>query len=173
MPPRSRLALLALAGLLLLACATYKAKRRWDGETLARTLRGPTRLLCPAWHDGEAAGCFGDCQTRNRVTDAKAAMRAAKAFAALPTHPDPEVEARLAVIRATSAQIPPALTADCAFDMEPFAKVTPQIERCAATASATPWIRELVHQLGDLVAFGEKRSGAHFLTLRDCAYGLD
>ncbi len=173
MPPRTRRVLVALVGLLLLAFAAYKAKRRWDGETLARTLRGPTRLLCPAWHDLEAAGCFGDCVTRNKVNDAKAAMRAARAFLAFPTHPDAEVEARLAVIRTTSAEIAPAVAADCSFDMEPFAQVTPQIERCAATVKATPAIGKLVREVEDLVAFGEERSGAHFLTMRNCAYGLD
>jgi len=168
---RALLVLLAIAGLLLLLFVAYKTKRRWDGQALAKTLRGPTLLLCPAWHEAEGGGCFGDCQMRLRVREAKGAMAGAKAFAALATYPDPEVEARLSVIRATSAVIPPALAADCSFDMERFAKVTPEIQRCAATVKATPWIHKLVHEVSDVVAFGEDRSGAHFVNMHECEFG--
>jgi hypothetical protein len=153
-------------GGLVLAFALFAAKRRWDGETLARSLRGPARSLCNAYHPKEAGGCLADCRTRLAASEAQSALRAARGFAALPTHPHAETEARLARVRAASAAVKDALAATCSFKREPYAPIDADIERCAAAVRATRTVGELIDAADDLAAFASARSGATFVSMK-------
>jgi len=144
-------------------------KRRWDGETLARSLRGPVQSLCYAYHPQEAGGCYAECRKRLAVSDGQSALRAARGFAAIPTHPHGETEARLSRVRAASAAVKSALAATCSFKMEAHAPIDAEIERCVSAVRETPTIDELMAAVDDLAAFASARSGATFLSMKTCS----
>jgi len=166
--PRLRRSTLALVCGLGLAFAVFKGKRLWEGEALARSLQGPVRSLCYAYHPEELGGCYTDCQTRLVVKDAQASLRAARGFAAIPTHANPAIEARLARVRAASAAVTAALTATCSFNMEAHAPISPEIERCVATVRETRRMGPLMDAVDDLAAFAGAWSGAEFGSMKTC-----
>jgi hypothetical protein len=159
--------LVVVAGL---AFAGWKGQRRWVGESLAKSLRPPTRNLCQAYPREVVGVVSAGFLKRRAVRDAQSSLRAAEGFAAIRTHPVPTIEERLVAVRVASAAVKAALTADCSFKLEgeAAAPATPEIERCVATVHATRTVGELMDALDGLVQLADAWSGVSMPSMRTC-----
>lgn len=115
----------------LLSCVALACNReaRQRDQVLAEALQAPASLLCQI-DNKEGGGCNGDCIARAASHTASLYVRASEVYAALPTSPEPAIEAALREVREVSRKLGIALGPNCPADVESADRAS--LQRCAA-----------------------------------------